>query len=104
MTVQVLFALILLISSSILAIINFLAPNQALNFSSWYHVLRTKRQEYNWTRTLERTKKASSLAGILSIGGLVLSLITDLDDNIFLGLVVLIVIIFVYLSYPVKNK
>lgn len=103
MTIQILFALILLVSSSQLAILNFLNQDQALKTLAWFNILRDKKAAYNWTKTLHRTRRGASLAGILSIGGLILSLITDLNDNIFLGLVLLIVTLYIYLSYPVKE-
>lgn len=95
-------SLIMLIISTVATIAHLRLPNKSLlRFYTAYDT--HKQKDYNWDKTIQRTLRGYMLTSFVSGACLILSFLTDIDDKIYLGWLVVALIIYSLLSRPVAK-
>lgn len=95
----------LLLVSAVLSILySVLEPKKVKKLNTWYHILGSKRKEYDFTTTIERTKLVYYYFTVISTLGIMVSFINQEIGELFVWISFVSLIISLYYLYPVKIK
>ncbi|MDD7464223.1 MAG: hypothetical protein SOW41_06425 [Anaerococcus sp.] len=100
--IQILALIVLIISVISIFFHSYVNKEKLLNTYTYYR-LESERKKYDWDTTIKRTKTAYLITFVVSGLSFLASIYTDLNEKIFLVLIILSFLGFVFLSKPVKK-
>lgn len=103
MNKQLEFLSALLLVSGVLSILcSVLEPEKAKELNTWYHILKNKKDTYNFDATIKRTKIVYYYLTVISTLGVIASFINQGIGELFVWVSFLSLIFSLYYLYPVK--
>ncbi|MDD7305955.1 MAG: hypothetical protein PUG67_05130 [Peptoniphilaceae bacterium] len=102
-SVQIFILIVLLVSGISFFFHTYVKKEKLLKTYTWYNSLGKDRKNYDWDKTIERTKIGYLLCFLISTVSLLLSYLTKIDSKFYMLIVVLSLLIFVFISRPVKK-
>lgn len=103
-SIQIFILIVLLVSAISYFFHTYVKKEKLLNTYTWYNKLGDDRKNYDWDKTIERTKNGYLLCLLVSGVCLFLSFNTDFNMKIYLIIVIISLLIFVNVSKPVKKS
>ena len=98
------FLLLMTLFCGIMTILKYtLSPKNAIKINTWYSIL--DKENHDFKILLEREKKFFPTITLISLGGYILTLLTnDILGNVFVGIIFLCLFFYIFYARPPKIK